>query len=41
MPADPRWLDRTGVAAYLSVRVDALPRLQRQGKLPAPGPRHG
>lgn len=24
------------MAAYLSVRVDALPRLARQGKLPAP-----
>lgn len=34
--ADPRWLDRAGVAAYLSVRVDALPRLARRGKLPAP-----
>ena len=36
MAAEPRWLDRTGVAAYLCVRVDALPRLQRRGKLPAP-----
>ena len=34
--AEPRWLDRAGVAAYLCVRVDALPRLARQGKLPAP-----
>lgn len=36
MAAEPRWLDRTGVATYLSVRVDALPRLARQGKLPSP-----
>lgn len=40
---DPRWLDATAAAAYLSVRADALPRLQRAGRIPAPsyhlGPR--
>ncbi len=36
MTVETRWLDRAGVAAYLSVRVDALPRLARRGKLPAP-----
>lgn len=40
---DPRWLDPEAAAAYISVRVDELPRLRRAGKLPAPsyhlGPR--
>jgi hypothetical protein len=39
----PRWLDPEGAARYLSVRVDELPRLRKQGKLPEPsrflGPR--
>ena len=43
MPDAPRWLDREACAAYVSVRVDELPRLVRRGKLPAPsyhlGPR--
>ncbi len=34
----PRWLDRAALAAHLSVRIDALPRLARQGKLPASPP---
>lgn len=40
---DPRWLDREACAAYISVRVDELPRLLRRGLLPSPsyhlGPR--
>lgn len=32
----PRWLDPDAAAAYLSVRVDALGRLVRQGRIPAP-----
>lgn len=40
---DIRWLDRDACAAYISVRVDELPRLQKRGLLPAPsyhlGPR--
>lgn len=39
----PRWLDRDACAAYISVRVDELPRLMKRGLLPAPslhlGPR--
>ena len=31
-----RWLDRYACAAYISVRVDELPRLVRRGFLPAP-----
>jgi hypothetical protein len=34
--ADPRWLDPDATAAYLCVRVEALGRLVRQGKIPAP-----
>lgn len=38
-----RWLDRDAVAERISERVDRLPRLVRDGKLPAPsyhlGPR--
>lgn len=42
--AEPaRWLDRDALAAHISVRVDAISRLQRAGRLPAPsyhlGPR--
>lgn len=33
---EPRWLDRDAVASYVSVRVDHLPRLVREGKLPTP-----
>lgn len=39
----PRWLDRDALARYICVRVDALSRLQRAGRLPPPsyhlGPR--
>ena len=31
--AEPRWLDAQATAAYLSVRVDALPELTMAGKL--------
>ena len=38
-----RWLDRDALAAHISVRVDAIARLQRAGRLPVPsyhlGPR--
>lgn len=34
--AETRWLDRDACAAYISVRVDELPRLVRRGFLPAP-----
>jgi hypothetical protein len=34
--ADPRWLDRDACAAYISVRVDELPRLVKRGLVPAP-----
>ena len=38
-----RWLDREALAAHISVRVDAISRLQRAGRLPLPsyhlGPR--
>lgn len=38
-----RWLDRDACAAYISVRVDELPRLLKRGILPQPstllGPR--
>jgi hypothetical protein len=41
--ADSRWLDRAALAAHICVRVDAVARLQRAGRLPAPsyhlGPR--
>lgn len=40
---DPRWLDRDALAAYISVRADAIARLLKSGRLPAPsyhlGPR--
>jgi hypothetical protein len=36
-----RWLDPEAAAAYLSVRVDALPRLVKQGRIPAPDHRLG
>lgn len=45
MPATPeaRWLDPEAAAAYISVRVDQLRRLEKAGKLPEPsmhlGPR--
>jgi len=39
----PRWLDRDALARHICVRVDAIPRLQRAGRLPEPsyhlGPR--
>lgn len=31
-----RWLDREAAAAYLSLRVDELPRKVKEGKLPQP-----
>lgn len=31
-----RWLDPEAAAAYISVRVDALPRLVRRGRIPEP-----
>ena len=34
--APPQWLDREALAAYISVRVDQVQRLQRSGKLPEP-----
>lgn len=40
---EPRWLDPEVTARYISVRVDALSRLVRQGRIPRPdytlGPR--
>lgn len=42
-PSIVRWLDADAAARYISVRVDALPRLVRQGRIPYPdytlGPR--
>ena len=38
---DPRWLDPVAVARYISVRVDALPRLVKEGRLPEPSRRLG
>lgn len=41
--AEARWLDRDALAAHISVRVDAISRLQKAGRLPEPsyhlGPR--
>ena len=34
--AEPRWLNAEAAASYLSVRVDALPRLVKQGRIPEP-----
>jgi hypothetical protein len=34
--SDPRWLDAEATARYLSVRPDALARLVRSGRIPAP-----
>lgn len=37
MAEDPaRWMDREALAAYVSVRVDYIPRPVKAGKLPAP-----
>lgn len=40
----PRWLDRDAVAAYLRLRVEAVDRMARDGRLPQPsytlGPRN-
>jgi hypothetical protein len=36
MDARHRWLDRQQTADYLSVRIDRLPRLVREGKIPKP-----
>lgn len=33
---DGRWLDRDALARHISVRVDAIARLQRAGRLPNP-----
>lgn len=42
-PDTRRWLDRDALARHISVRVDAIARLQRAGRLPEPsyhlGPR--
>ena len=38
---EPRWLNAEATAAYLSVRPDALSRLVRQGRIPAPDYRLG
>ncbi|QHC36032.1 AlpA family transcriptional regulator [Komagataeibacter xylinus] len=39
----PRWLDRQGLADYLSVKYHSIARLQQEGKIPQPtyhlGPR--
>ena len=32
----PRWLDRNALAAYVSLRVDQIPRFVRTGQLPQP-----
>lgn len=41
--AEPRWLDRDGLADYLRLRPDAIHRYQKAGRLPKPsyhlGPR--
>ena len=41
--SDSRWLNPEAAARYISVRVDALARLVRQGRIPKPdyslGPR--
>jgi hypothetical protein len=34
--SEPRWLDAEATAHYLSVRPDALARLVRAGRIPAP-----
>jgi hypothetical protein len=43
MPVERRWLNPSDCAAYIGARVDQLPRLLREGKLPKPslhlGPR--
>lgn len=43
MPDGARWLDRDALARHISVRVDAVARFQRAGRLPPPsyhlGPR--
>lgn len=41
--SDARWLDPEATARYISVRIDALPRLVRECRIPKPdytlGPR--
>lgn len=43
MSETARWLDRDALARHISVRVDAIARFQKAGRLPAPsyhlGPR--
>lgn len=39
--ADKRWLAPESAAEYLDVRIDALPRLVRQGRVPEPDYRLG
>lgn len=34
MPEPARWLDRDALARHICVRVDAIARLQRAGRLP-------
>lgn len=36
MTDEARWLDPEAAARYLSVRPDALPRLVKDGRIPAP-----
>lgn len=36
MHDDSRWLNPEATAKYICVRVDALPRLVRLGRIPAP-----
>src|SRR5258708_1483879 len=38
---EPRWLNAEATAHYISVRIDALPRLVKQGRIPAPDHRLG
>lgn len=39
--ADPRWLDLTAAAAYLSLRPDIFARKVKAGIIPAPSPHLG
>ncbi len=43
MRVEPRWLDAEAAADYISVRPDALMRMAKEGRIPAPcyplGPR--
>lgn len=41
MGDEARWLDRDGLARYLSIRAESISRLVRQGRLPGPSYRLG